>query len=114
MTFPGGRRSVRAAFSGWDGASPPSYIQKVGASKPCCPPAADSETTCIRRASSLDQFLAADLGVGRPLLDVMVGKKCAERLLVYDLAAQQLDLRLVDDVQGGLRFDTGHDSPSAA
>jgi hypothetical protein len=40
--------------------------------------------------SHLDPFLAADLGVGRPLLDVMVGKKCAERLLVYDLAAQQL------------------------
>jgi hypothetical protein len=38
----------------------------------------------------LDQLLAADLGVGRPLLDVMVGKKCAERLLVDDLAAQQL------------------------
>ena len=44
----------------------------------------------------------------------MVGKKCAERLLVYDLAAQQLDLRLADNVQGGLRFDTGHESPSVA
>jgi hypothetical protein len=64
--------------------------------------------------SRLDLFLAADLGVGRPLLDVMVGKNCAERLLVDDLAAQQLDLRLVDDVQGGLRFDTGHESPSLA
>jgi hypothetical protein len=50
MTFPGGRGSVRAAFSGSDGASPSRYIQRVSASKPCCPPAADSETTCIRRA----------------------------------------------------------------
>jgi hypothetical protein len=34
----------------------------------------------------------------------MVGKECAERLLVDDLVAQQLDLRLVDDVQGGIRL----------
>ena len=56
----------------------------------------------------LDQLFAADLGVGRPLADVVVGQKRAERLLVDDLAAQQIDLGLVDDVQGGFRFDFSH------
>jgi hypothetical protein len=31
MTFPGGRGSVRAAFSGSDGASPSRYLQKANA-----------------------------------------------------------------------------------
>ena len=55
-----------------------------------------------------DQLFAADLGVGRPLADVVVGQERGECLLVDDLAAQQIDLRLVDDVQGGFRFDFSH------
>ena len=42
----------------------------------------------------LDQFFAADLGVGRPLADVMVRQESSQRLLVDDLASEQIDLGL--------------------
>ena len=62
----------------------------------------------------LDQLFAADLGVGRPVLTSWSDRNAFKCLLVDDLAAEQIDLRLADDVQCGFRFDAGHDSPSLA
>ena len=37
----------------------------------------------------LDELLAADLGVGRPVVDVVVGQERGQGLLVDDLAAER-------------------------
>ena len=53
--------------------------------------AAVSETTWADAAAVSISFFAADLGVSRPLADVMVGEECVgAALLVDDLAAEQI------------------------
>src|SRR5579883_2517531 len=66
------------------------------------------KTHITQTARRLDQFLSGDFGIGRPMADVVVGQKRLEGLLVDDLSAEEIDLRLVDDLQRGSRFDASH------